>query len=144
MTVALILADKGRDVFTLSPDTRMADAVDLLASKRIGALVITRQDGAVSGILSERDVVREIATRGPAVLDRPISEFMTKKVIACAESDTVDAVMGIMTRNRFRHLPVVHNGKLAGIVSIGDVVKRKIEQAERDAEELRNYIAVAG
>ncbi|MEZ5872693.1 MAG: CBS domain-containing protein [Nitratireductor sp.] len=141
MTVALILADKGRDVFTMLPETAVSDVVDILASKKIGAVVITDASGVVCGIVSERDVVREISLRGAGILDQPVAQCMTRKVVSCSEEDTVDAVMSVMTRNRFRHLPVTANGKLSGIVSIGDVVKRKIEQAERDAEDLRNYIA---
>ncbi|MCB1430408.1 MAG: CBS domain-containing protein [Nitratireductor sp.] len=141
MTVALILADKGRDVFTVDPQTAVSDVVDTLASKKIGAIVVTDASGVVCGIVSERDIVREISLRGAGMLDQPVSHCMTRKVVSCSEEDTIDAVMGIMTRNRFRHLPVTASGKLTGIVSIGDVVKRKIEQAVRDAEELRNYIA---
>ncbi|MFZ1814245.1 MAG: CBS domain-containing protein [Rhizobiaceae bacterium] len=141
MTVASILASKGRDVLTASPDDSISDIIDTLAEKKIGAIVITQKDGAVCGIVSERDIVRVISGRGAGVLDQPVSSCMTRKVLSCSESDTIDTVMEIMTSNSFRHLPVTTSGKLAGIISIGDVVKRKIEQAERDAEELRNYIA---
>ena len=143
MTVASILADKGRDVLTARAETLLSDIVDTLANKKIGAIVVTRADGSVSGIVSERDIVREIARNGTTILDQPASACMTRKVVSCSESDTVNAVMGLMTKHRFRHLPVITNGRLTGIVSIGDVVKRKIEQAERDAEELRNYIATS-
>lgn len=141
MTVASILADKGRDVFTIAPDTLMSEVVDILALKKIGAMVVTEAGGKVCGIVSERDIVRDIATRGAGVLDQPISSCMTRKVVSCHERDTVDQVMTVMTENRFRHLPVIVDGKLSGIISIGDVVKRKIEMTVRDAEELRNYIA---
>jgi CBS domain-containing protein len=143
MTVASILAEKGRAVFTTSPETLLSEAVDQLAAKRVGAIVVTDAKGRVAGIVSERDIVRELSRKGTSVLGKPISECMTHKVLTCTESDTVDEVMSVMTANRFRHLPVVTNGKLAGIISIGDVVKRKIEQAERDAEHLRNYIAMS-
>ena len=142
MTVASILAEKGRDVFTTGPDTTMSKAIDELASKKIGAIVVVDSD-KLCGIISERDVVRELAKSGPSILGEPISTCMTRNVISCSESNTVDEVMAIMTANRFRHLPVVSGNRLAGIISIGDVVKRKIEQAERDAEELRHYIATA-
>lgn len=141
MTVASILAEKGRDVLTIGPGTPMSQVVDQLASKKIGAMVVTESDGSVCGIISERDIVREIAKHGASVLNQPVSAFMTRKVVACDERDTVDQVMTIMTENRFRHLPVISGGKLSGLISIGDVVKRKIEMSERDAEELRNYIA---
>lgn len=141
MTVASILAEKGRDVVTAGPDTLLSEIVDMLAAKRIGAIVVTEAGGKVCGIVSERDVVREIASRGAAVLDQPVSVCMTRKVLSCRESDTINQVMNVMTHHRFRHLPVVADGKLSGIVSIGDVVKRRMEQIERDAEEMRNYIA---
>jgi CBS domain-containing protein len=143
MTVASILAVKGRDVYTTGPDTIMSKAIDELASKKIGAIVVVDSDKMVCGIISERDIVRELARSGPSVLEEPISTCMTRTVISCSESNTVDEVMAIMTTNRFRHLPVVSGDRLSGIISIGDVVKRKIEQAERDAEELRHYIATA-
>lgn len=141
MTVALILAEKGRSVFTTSPTTLLSAVIDQLAAKRIGAIVITEKNGKVCGIVSERDVVRELSKKGASALNQPVSSCMTHKVLTCSESDMVDEVMAIMTANRFRHLPVVKADKLAGIISIGDVVKRKIHQAERDADELRNYIA---
>jgi CBS domain-containing protein len=143
MTVASILAEKGRAVFTTSPETLLSQAIDQLAGKRVGAIVVIDKNGKVSGIVSERDIVRELSRKGIAVLDQPVSSCMTHKVLTCSESDTVDTVMTVMTTNRFRHLPVVSGGKLCGIISIGDVVKRKIEQAERDAEHLRNYIAMS-
>jgi len=141
MTVASILAAKGTDVLTARPDTLLSGIVDTLAEKRIGAIVVTDAKGAIAGIVSERDVVREIARQGAAVLDQPVSSIMTRKVISCRENDTINHVMNIMTRHRFRHMPVQRDGRLAGIISIGDVVKRRIEVIERDAEELRNYIA---
>ena len=143
MTVAAILEIKGREVLTAVPDMKMAEAVDLLATHKVGAIVVAGDDGKVQGIVSERDIVRELAGTGPSILDMPLSKCMTRKVISCGESDTIEQVMGVMTANRFRHMPVVTNGRLAGIISIGDVVKRKIEQAERDAQDLRNYIATA-
>lgn len=143
MTVANILASKGRAVFTTEPETPMSRVVDQLAQKRVGAIVVTDKAGKICGIVSERDIVRELARKGPEVLSRPVSVCMTAKVVTCSEKDTVDDVMAVMTANRFRHLPVEHGGRLSGIISIGDVVKRKIERAEQDAAELRNYIASA-
>lgn len=143
MTVASVLAGKGRDVVTAAGGDTLAEVVDLLATRRIGAVVIVEKGGKVIGILSERDVVREVASRGAAALDQPARACMTHDVVSCDEGDTIDRVMNVMTQGRFRHLPVVAHGKLAGIISIGDVVKRKIEQAERDAASLRDYIATA-
>lgn len=140
MTVHYILEGKGRDVATASPDTALKEIAAQLAERKIGALVIV--DGAtVKGIVSERDLVRHIANNGSAALEMAVSQCMTSKVISCEPSETIDQVMGKMTAGRFRHLPVLDEGKLAGIISIGDVVKRKIEQTERDAEELKRYIA---
>jgi CBS domain-containing protein len=121
----------------------MSKVVDQLAQKRVGAIVVTDKAGKICGIVSERDIVRELARKGPEVLSRPVSVCMTTKVVTCSEKDTVDDVMAVMTANRFRHLPVEQGGRLSGIISIGDVVKRKIERAEQDAAELRNYIASA-
>lgn len=140
MSVAQILAEKGRDVVTAGADSTLMAVADLLAKRKIGAAVIL--DGErICGIASERDIIRELASGGIKALDQPISSCMTQKVVACHEDDSVDDVMEKMTRGRFRHMPVTEKGKLVGLVSIGDVVKRKIEQAERDAEEMKRYIA---
>jgi CBS domain-containing protein len=143
MTVKAILERKGHDVFTLGPNEKLSEAVRILAEHRIGALVVTNGDRRIAGILSERDIVRVIAKEGPAVLDQPIRQAMTAKVTSCSEHNTVNEVMEIMTRGRFRHLPVEKSGQLDGIISIGDVVKRRIEDVEREAEEIRQYIATA-
>lgn len=141
MTVAAILAGKGGSVVTASPTTSLQDISTTLAEHKIGAIVTVEQDGSVCGIASERDVVRKIAELGGDALSNPISSCMTMNVISCTSSDTVDHVMGVMTQKKFRHMPVIENGDLLGIISIGDVVKMKIEMAEREAEELKQYIA---
>lgn len=143
MTVRSILDAKGHDVLTLGPNELLGIAVKALADNRIGALVITSGDRKIVGILSERDIVRAIAKDGASALDQPIRDVMTPKVKVCNEHHTVNDVMGIMTSGRFRHLPVEKGGLLDGIVSIGDVVKRRIEDAEREAEEIKQYIATA-
>lgn len=143
MTVRSILEEKGRDVFTIGPDETLMAAIRLLAGKRIGAVVVLRLDGGIGGILSERDVVRALAEGGSEALTKPISAFMTSKVQVCREENTVNDVMEVMTRVRFRHLPVENGGKLVGLVSIGDVVKRRIEDVEREAEDIKAYIATA-
>ena len=143
MTVRSILDAKGHDVFTLGPNERLAVAVKTLADNRIGALVITSGDRKIVGILSERDIVRAVAKDGAAALDQAVRDVMTPKVKVCNENHTINDVMEIMTSGRFRHLPVEKNGLLDGIVSIGDVVKRRIEDAEREAEEIKQYIATA-
>ena len=143
MTVRAILDAKGHDVLTLGPNETLSDAIRTLAERRIGALVITNGDRKIVGILSERDIVRVTAREGAAALDQPVRSAMTPKVRICNENHTVNEVMEIMTEGRFRHLPVEKDGLLHGIVSIGDVVKRRIEDVEREAEEIRAYIATA-
>lgn len=143
MTVKAILEQKGHDVYTLGPDEILATAVKILAEHRIGALVITTSERKIVGILSERDIVRVIGKQGAGALDLRVRDVMTAKVSTCNESHSVNAVMEIMTRGRFRHLPVERAGRLDGIVSIGDVVKRRIEDVEKEAAEIRNYIATA-
>jgi CBS domain-containing protein len=141
MTVAALLRDKGRSVITTSAKASIAGAIDTLVRHKIGALVVIDENDRIAGIMSERDIVRAIAARGADVLNAPIADAMTRAVVTCTESDTVDEVMARMTRGRFRHLPVVDDGSLVGIVSIGDVVKARIEQVEREAEDMRAYIA---
>jgi CBS domain-containing protein len=143
MTVKAILAQKGGGVTTGKPSMTLANVCTWLAEQRIGAIVMTDDDGAVVGIISERDIVREIATGGTAVLQDEAGRHMTRSVVTCTPGHSVDAVMEIMTRGRFRHIPVLDDGKLIGIVSIGDVVKHRMAEIEREAEEIRNYIATA-
>ena len=143
MTVAAILAEKGREVVTVAPATTVAEASSLLAERRIGAAVVTDRSGRILGIVSERDIVAALAEYGADALPRDVGSIMTSKVITCAENDTINEVMTRMTRGRFRHLPVVTNGRMVGVISIGDVVKRRIEDVEREAEEMRLYIATA-
>ncbi len=143
MTVKMILERKGYAVFSAAPETTLGDAVAALAKHKIGAIVIVDDKKAIKGILSERDVVRAIAADGADVLWRPVSEIMTIKVSVCTEKHTVNQVMEMMTRGRFRHLPVEKDGRLHGIVSIGDVVKLRIEEVERESQEIRSYIATA-
>ncbi len=119
----------------------IAGAVDKLAKHKIGALVVVDADDNIAGIISERDIVRAVAQRGADVLSTPLSAVMTRAVVTCRENETVNDVMTRMTRGRFRHLPVVENGALCGIISIGDVVRARIEQVEREAEDMRAYIA---
>jgi len=143
MTVRSILDAKGRDVITVRPHESLADAITLLDRHHIGAVVVTDPGGGVAGILSERDVARALAESGPAALERTVSETMTSRVSVCSEAETVEQIMETMTRSRFRHLPVERDGRLVGIISIGDVVKRRIEDAVRETEEMKTYIATA-
>lgn len=143
MTVASILAAKGRIVATTQATRTIAEAVDELAKRKIGALVVVDGVDRVTGIISERDIVKALARKGADVLADPVGTIMTREVVTCAESETVIGVMTRMTRGRFRHLPVVKNGRLDGIISIGDVVKERIGEVEREADEMRSYIATA-
>lgn len=141
MTVKAILEEKGHSVYTIGPNEKLSEAIRLLCEHRVGALVVTNNNRIIAGILSERDVVRVLCKEGAAALDHSVRSAMTAKVKSCNELHTVHEVMEIMTNGRFRHLPVEKDGHLDGIVSIGDVVKRRIEDAEREAEQIRAYIA---
>lgn len=143
MTVKMILKEKGRSVVTVLGGHTMEEATRVLQEKRIGAAIVVDAAGRVVGVLSERDIVRAIATDGVASLSRPLREFMTREVHTCTPEDTLDSVMGKMTGRRIRHLPVMEAERLAGIISIGDVVKMKIAASEHEAEALKQYI-VAG
>lgn len=143
MTVARILAEKGGSVVTIPPRRTVDEAIHLLAEKRIGALVVGDAEGRVIGILSERDVMRALATAGAAALDHPVSDYMTQKVVTCTRRTSVENVMETMTEGRFRHLPVVEDGRLIGVVSIGDVVKRRIAAVEAEHQAMRDYITMA-
>lgn len=142
MTVKSILDEKGRDVVTIDPDKTLSEAVKILSDKRIGAVIAVRS-GRIAGILSERDIVRVIGKEGAGALLRPVSSAMTASVKTCNESHSVNEVMDMMTRGRFRHLPVEEGSRLVGVVSIGDVVKRRIEDVEREAAQIKEYIASA-
>lgn len=143
MTVAAILADKGHDTVTASESDTIAQICSQLAEYKIGAVVVAGADGAISGILSERDIVRACAAHGAEALHSTAGQLMTRNVVTVTPDDTIATVMERMTAGRFRHLPVIKNGKLAGVISIGDVVKHRIAQAEQEAAEMRTYIASA-
>ena len=143
MTVKAILSAKGTEVLTIEPTTNVAAAARLLAERKIGALVVTGPDQRVVGIVSERDIVQELAAHGPAALDLALTKVMTRKVTTCSASDTICSVMERMTAGKFRHLPVLEQGRLAGIVSIGDVVKHRLQEMEREQSALRDYIQTA-
>ena len=144
MAVAHILRHKGSDVVTVSPTDSVQTIVDTLARHRIGAVLVLDGQGGISGIVSERDVVRAMAGDAAGVLKKTAKDIMTVKVRTCQPSDSEADLMQLMTENRIRHLPVVANGRLAGMVSIGDVVKLRMELIEREAEEMKTYIASAG
>lgn len=141
MNVASILKHKGRDCATIAQDQPVKEAVRLLAEKKIGALVVVDGAGDIAGIVSERDIVANLADGSAELLAAPVSRIMTRDVFTCSPSDSTEQLMSQMTNSRIRHLPVKENGKLAGIISIGDVVKWRIAEVESRAEALREYIA---
>jgi CBS domain-containing protein len=143
MTVRAILDLKGRDVTTIAPDKTLGDAASLLSEHKIGALVVTGADRRVTGILSERDIVKAVSADGAAALEEKISARMTREVVTCALHDTMAELMGRMTAGRFRHLPVIDSGRLVGIISIGDVVKHRLAEMERESSAMRDYIMTA-
>lgn len=141
MNVASILKLKGRAVTTVRPDSSLQTAAEKLGAKRIGAIVVVGDNGTVAGIISERDIIRAISERGARALVEPISETMTRHVISCTEMSELDELMEMMTKGRFRHLPVIEDGALVGIISIGDVVKYHIAEVEMEVSAMRNYLA---
>jgi CBS domain-containing protein len=143
MTIARILSEKGREVFTTQPHRTLGEVVSLLAEKGVGAVVVADASMSVLGILSERDVVRVIAQHGASALNDPVSRYMTPKVVTVTRDETIDHVMETMTEGRFRHVPVVEDGRLIGIISIGDVVKRHVTMLDSERQALREYIATA-
>ena len=140
MTVACILQRKGREVSTVEPTLTLRDVVDVMDAKHIGAMVILVGDGGLLGIVSERDVVRAIAQRGPDALDHPVSDYMTRNVVTTSEHESIVAAVQKMSDGRFRHMPVMENGRLAGLISTGDAVKYRLEQMEQEQAALRDYI----
>ena len=143
MNVESILRSKGRNVFTVAPEVKIAAAVALLRRHGIGALVVSRDGATVDGILSERDIVHALADHGERALALGVAQLMSRRVVTCAEGDMVADLMGLMTERRIRHLPVVVRGKLAGMISIGDVVKNRIDEVESEATSMREFIAGA-
>jgi len=142
MTVRTILDTKGHQIESVEPEAKLATAIKILSERKIGA-VLVMSNGHIEGILSERDIVRVLGERGAEVLDEPVSEVMTRKVISCRQSDTVAAIMEMMTSGKFRHLPVVEEGKVVGLISIGDIVKWRVMEFEAEQEALRDYIKTA-
>lgn len=143
MIISAILKAKGNAVVTVDPSTKVSDIVRKLADHRIGAVIVVEHGGAVRGIVSERDIVSALAeaqTTGRSTLDSTAEAVMTSPVITCQGSDTVDHIMAEMTTRRFRHFPVVEDGALIGIISIGDLVKMRIAEAEMETAAMRDYI----
>ena len=143
MTVRAILDTKGHQVESIQPGAKLSAAVKTLGEKKIGAVLVLNIVGHIEGILSERDIVRVLGERGAAVLDEPVSNVMTRKVVSCRQSDTVSGIMEMMTLGKFRHLPVIEEGMVVGLISIGDIVKWRVREFENEQEALRDYIKTA-
>ena len=143
MNVREILSVKGREVVTIDPNANLATAAKVMAERRIGALVVTGPEDRIVGILSERDIVTALAKCGIDALETKITKVMTRKITTCSLSDTISSIMESMTAGKFRHVPVVEQGRLAGIISIGDVVKHRLMEMENDQAALRDYIQTA-
>jgi CBS domain-containing protein len=143
MTVSTVLSEKGRQVVTIEPGASLAAAAGLLAEKRIGAALILGADLRLVGIISERDIVQALAARGAAALDEPVSSAMTRRVETCNEREPISNIMGRMTEGKFRHMPVVDQGRVVGIVSIGDAVKHRLREMEHESAAMRDYILTA-
>jgi CBS domain-containing protein len=141
--VATVLESKGHNVVTVTPSETVASVVNVLARNRIGAVPVLGPDGSLAGIISERDIIRGMSQYGAAALALAVDRLMTREVKTCAPDDQIIELMETMTLQRFRHLPVLRNGALIGIVSIGDVVKQRLEEAQSELEALRSYIASA-
>ncbi|TPG37468.1 CBS domain-containing protein [Mycolicibacterium hodleri] len=139
MRIADVLRNKGAGVLTVAPDTLVSDLLSGLVTRNVGAMVVVGSEGLI-GIVSERDVVRMLHEHGAGALGRPVVDIMTSEVVTCSPNDTVDSLSGLMTTHRVRHVPVVENGQLAGIVSIGDVVKTRMEALQAEREQLEAYI----
>jgi CBS domain-containing protein len=143
MNVKAILAAKGGDIYSIEPTADLSAAAQLLSTHRIGAVIIRGAGGRLAGILSERDIVRAVSERGLEALSVSVGQMMTRNVTTCSENDSIADLMERMTSGKFRHMPVLRDGQLIGIVSIGDVVKQRVEEIERDADALRDYIRTA-
>ena len=142
MTVRAILDTNGHQIESVEPDARLSAAIKILTERKIGA-VLVMSGGRIEGILSERDIVRVLGGRGASVLDEPVSAVMTRKVVSCREKDTVASIMEQMTSGKFRHLPVVEDDRVVGLISIGDIVKWRVGEYEAEQEALREYIKTA-
>jgi len=142
MTVRTILDTKGHQVESVEPGTMLSVAVKHLAERKIGAVLVMTA-GRIDGILSERDIVRVLGEQGASVLDEPVSSVMTRRVVSCKPSDTVASIMEMMTLGKFRHLPVIDGGVVVGLISIGDIVKWRVQEYESEQEALRHYIKTA-
>ncbi len=143
MIVSRILSIKGREVIAIEPGRTLGEAARMLSERKIGALMVVDDKKPVSGIISERDIVRAVASHGAKALEEPLSRYMTERVITCTGQTAINDIMELMTQQKFRHVPVVEEGQLVGIISIGDVVKFRLEEIEAESQAIKEYIATA-
>ena len=141
MLVSVLIKEKGAGVITTEPATTVAEVADIIARKRIGAVVVTEQDDQVVGIISERDIVNGLSKFGINLLKLPVSDVMTRDVFTCATTENLNQLRREMTNRRARHIPIVEEGKLIGIISIGDIVKNRLDELESETQQMRDYIA---
>ena len=144
MRIGDILRSKGSEVATVTQTTTVTGLLAEMAARNVGAMVVVGPDGVVVGIVSERDIVRHLNSDGPELLRMPVTDIMSSVVISCGPGDAVDDLAAMMTHNRIRHVPVLDNGRLAGIVSIGDVVKNRLEELQSESQQLQAYILQSG
>ena len=140
MRIERVISNKGGEVLTIAPDASVGDAATLLSEKRIGAVVVCAPGQPPEGILSERDIVREIGRSGPGCLEQSVADLMTREIRTCSKSDALDDVLAVMTEGRFRHMPVVEDGQMVGIVSIGDVVKSRLGELSMERDALQGMV----
>ncbi|MCW9035431.1 MAG: CBS domain-containing protein [Rhodospirillales bacterium] len=140
MTAAAIIKNKGSNVYTVLPQTLIIDAVKILWDGGVGTVVVSEDENHINGILSERDIVRALGESGPDCLNLPVSTIMTREVKTCTSTDKAIAIMGMMNQHRIRHVPVVDDGKMVGLISMGDIVKRRLDEVEADASAMLEYI----
>lgn len=141
MSVAQILKGKGKEIYSVSESQTVMTALQVMTEYKIGVVLVKDKDGKLAGVASERDVARNLPTKGGALLEEAVSSIMTKDVITCQPKDSIEAMMSLMTSNKIRHLPVMDEGQLVGLISIGDVVKQRIAETELEAESLKAYIS---
>jgi CBS domain-containing protein len=143
MDIESILAAKGREVRTIKPEAKVAEALHRMRRERVGALVVSEDGATIAGIVSDRGIMYAIVDRGVEVLDQPVGGIMTREVFTCSRRERVSAIMALMTERRIRHIPVVEDGRLCGIISIGDVVKHRLDEIQGEADAMRSYITGA-
>lgn len=140
MLISAIISSKGGQIISVTGDTIILDATRVLRQHRIGAVLVMEPDGVIDGVLSERDIIRGLATDGPSILEKEARVLMTREIITCRPTDEVTSALAVMTKNRVRHLPVLDSGRLLGMISIGDLVNARIQESLLEAESLREYI----